>query len=131
MGLATLKFSASINIYGYWRTITEKIVKTNKIPKISLIEKYEWNGILSIFEVFPKGLDDPFSWMSIMWIITRNVKINGRIKCKEKNRIKVLLSTENPPQIQNVIICPKYGIAEIRLVITVAPQSDIWPHGRI
>lgn len=24
---------------------------------------------------------------------------------------------------------PKYGIADIKLVITVAPQKDIWPHG--
>jgi hypothetical protein len=23
-----------------------------------------------------------------------------------------------------------YGIAEIRFVITIAPQKDIWPHGR-
>ena len=53
------------------------------------------------------------------------------MKCKERNRIKVLLSTEKPPQIQNVIICPKYGIAEIRFVITVAPQNDICPQGRI
>lgn len=84
-----------------------------------------------MFKEFPKGLDDPFSWISITWIITKKVKINGRMKCKEKNRIKVLLSTENPPQIQKVIIWPKYGIAEIKLVITVAPQNDIWPHGKI
>lgn len=57
--------------------------------------------------------------------------MKGRIKCKEKNRIKVLLSTENPPQSQKVIIWPKYGIAEIKLVITVAPQNDIWPHGKM
>jgi predicted P-loop ATPase/GTPase len=25
---------------------------------------------------------------------------------------------------------PRYGIAENKLVITVAPQKDIWPHGK-
>jgi hypothetical protein len=25
---------------------------------------------------------------------------------------------------------PKYGIAENKFVITVAPQKDIWPHGK-
>lgn len=44
--------------------------------------------------------------------------------------MSVLLSTENPPQIQYVNVEPKYGIAENKLVITVAPQKDIWPHGK-
>lgn len=59
------------------------------------------------------------------------VKINGKRKWRVKNRIKVLLSTENPPQIQKVIVEPIYGIAEIKFVITVAPQKDIWPQGKI
>jgi hypothetical protein len=37
---------------------------------------------------------------------------------------------ENPPHNHSTIIWPKYGIAERRLVITVAPQNDICPHGR-
>lgn len=36
---------------------------------------------------------------------------------------------ENPPQIHITIVFPIYGIVETRLVITVAPQNDIWPHG--
>lgn len=40
------------------------------------------------------------------------------------------LSTENPPQSHSTRVCPMYGIAEKRLVMTVAPQKDICPHGR-
>jgi len=39
-------------------------------------------------------------------------------------------STENPPQIQVTIIIPHTGIAERRLVMTVAAQKDICPHGK-
>jgi len=52
------------------------------------------------------------------------------MKCKEKNRFNVALLIENPPQIHVTIIWPMYGIVEIRLVITVAPQKDICPQGR-
>jgi hypothetical protein len=37
---------------------------------------------------------------------------------------------ENPPQTHSTIYCPIYGIAEIRFVITIAPQNDICPHGK-
>lgn len=37
---------------------------------------------------------------------------------------------ENPPHNHSTIVCPRYGTAERRLVITVAPQNDICPHGR-
>ena len=47
-----------------------------------------------------------------------------------KNRTNVALSTAKPPQIHCTRVVPKYGIAESRLVITVAPQKDIWPQGR-
>jgi hypothetical protein len=53
--------------------------------------------------------------------------INGRTKWKVKNRVNVALSTANPPQIHWTSICPRYGIAERRLVITVAAQNDICP----
>ena len=39
------------------------------------------------------------------------------------------LSIANPPQIHWTILVPTYGIAERRLVITVAPQKDICPQG--
>jgi len=44
-----------------------------------------------------------------------------------KNRVNVALSTANPPQIHCTNICPKYGIADNKLVITVAAQKDICP----
>jgi len=43
--------------------------------------------------------------------------------------LSVALSTANPPQIHSTSLVPKYGIAENKLVITVAPQNLIWPHG--
>jgi hypothetical protein len=46
------------------------------------------------------------------------------------NQIRVALSTENPAQIHSTRLDPMYGIAESRLVITVAPQNDICPQGR-
>lgn len=36
---------------------------------------------------------------------------------------------ENPPHSHSTIVFPMYGIADRRLVITVAPQKDICPHG--
>ena len=38
--------------------------------------------------------------------------------------------TANPPHIQFTTSVPMLGRAENRLVITVAPQKDICPHGR-
>lgn len=57
--------------------------------------------------------------------MTRAAIINGRIKWNAKNRIRVALSTEKPPQIHSTRVVPMYGIADKRLVITVAPQNDI------
>ena len=62
--------------------------------------------------------------------MTRAVIINGRIKWNAKNRVRVALSTEKPPQIHSTKVVPMYGMADKRLVITVAPQNDIWPQGR-
>jgi hypothetical protein len=44
-----------------------------------------------------------------------------------KKRVKVALSTANPPQIHCTNMLPKYGIADNKLVITVAAQNDICP----
>ena len=44
--------------------------------------------------------------------------------------MRVALSTANPPHNQYTISVPKNGIAENKLVITVAPQNDICPQGR-
>ena len=63
-------------------------------------------------------------------VITAARRINGSRKCKVVNRVRVALLTDGPPQIQVTIVFPTYGMADIRLVITVAPQNDICPHGR-
>ena len=65
-----------------------------------------------------------------MCTIATAINTNGSIKCSAKNRFRVALSTANPPQIHSTSIVPKYGIAENKLVITVAPQNLICPHGR-
>lgn len=81
-------------------------------------------------EFSPVGLLDPVSWRNNRCTSTRAVIINGRMKWKAKNRVRVALSTEKPPQIHSTRVVPIYGIADRRFVITVAPQNDIWPHGR-
>ena len=55
--------------------------------------------------------------------------MNGNKKWKEKNLVRVALPTEYPPHNQKTIWSPTYGMAEKKLVITVAPQKDIWPQG--
>jgi len=44
---------------------------------------------------------------------------------EKKNLFKVALSTENPPHNHSTIAGPAKGIAENKLVITVAPQKLI------
>jgi hypothetical protein len=63
-------------------------------------------------------------------IILRAATTKGNKKCNEKNPTSVGLSTAKPPHIQLTRSSPIYGIAEKRLVITVAPQKDILPHGK-
>jgi len=54
----------------------------------------------------------------------------GTRKCSEKNRLSVGWDTEKFPHNHSTSSFPRMGIAENRLVITVAPQNDICPHGR-
>jgi hypothetical protein len=56
--------------------------------------------------------------------------MKGNTKWIAKKRFSVALSTANPPHIHSTRVLPMYGIAENRLVITVAPQNLICPHGR-
>jgi hypothetical protein len=51
--------------------------------------------------------------------------IKGNKKWNEKNRVNVALSTAKPPHNHCTNSVPTYGIADKRLVITVAPQNDI------
>lgn len=53
----------------------------------------------------------------------------GNRKWNAKNRVRVALSTEKPPQIHSTRVVPTYGTADRRLVMTVAPQNDICPQG--
>lgn len=85
---------------------------------------------MSASDGIPVGLLDPVSWRKSKWTIASAAMINGRIKWKAKNRVRVALSTEKPPQIHSTRFVPIYGIAERRFVMTVAPQNDICPHGR-
>lgn len=85
---------------------------------------------MSIFELKPKGLFDPFLCKKKMCSRVIISIIKGKIKCKEKNRIRVGFLTEKDPHNQKVILFPMYGIDVIRLVMTVAPQNLICPQGR-
>lgn len=129
-GLAGMKLSGSPSMYGF---TSDKIVRAINIimnPTMSLNEKYGWNGILSVFLFNPKGLFDPVWCRNSRWIITIAATINGNKKWKVKNRVRVALSTANPPHTHCTIVVPRYGIADSKFVITVAPQNDICPHGR-
>lgn len=130
IGFAGKKFSGSPNSRGSSRFIMININIRMVIPMRSLIEKYGWNGILSYFLLIPIGLLDPVWCRNNKWIITIAVIINGRRKWSVKNRVRVALLMENPPHNHFTISGPRYGIADSRLVITVAPQNDICPHGR-
>ena len=60
-----------------------------------------------------------------MWIIENADATKGKIKWNEKNRVKVALSTENPPQIHCTRSVPINGIAENKLVITANPTISL------
>lgn len=97
-GLAEIKFSQSPNKKGLVKHNIINIIIIITTPSKSLIEKKGWNEILSELELTPIGLLEPDWWRNNKWIITKADTTKGRRKCKEKNRVKVALSTENPPQ---------------------------------
>lgn len=57
------------------------------------------------------------------------IRIKGRRKWSIKKRLNVAPPTENPPHSHCTIKVPIIGMADTKLVITVAPQKDICPHG--
>lgn len=85
---------------------------------------------MSISELVPRGLLEPSLCSRMICTEDSEMMINGRIKCRAKNRVRVGSLIENPPQSHVVSVIPRYGIAVRRLVITVAAQNDICPHGR-
>ena len=66
---------------------------------------------------------------NIICIILNANNTKGKKKWRLKNRFNVASFTEYPPHNHNTISLPKYGIAVNKLVITVAAQNDICPHG--
>lgn len=121
-GLAGIKFSGSPNTKGFNNTnVVNSIIIKMSVNK-SLIAKYFKKGILSMFIDKPKGLLDPFSCKKKIWKTTKADKIKGMRKWSIKNRVKVPWPIEKPPQSHITIWFPTSGMAEARLVITVAPQ---------
>lgn len=84
---------------------------------------------MSAVKKVPKGEEEPLICSILIWLITKPTSKKGTITCSIKNRFKVELLIENPPQTQKIIILPITGIAVIKLVITVAPHRLIWPQG--
>ena len=128
-GLAGIKFSGSPRSHGIWKEIINKKVKNTINPTKSFNVKYGWNGTLSKLLFSPKGLDDPVEWRNTRWMTENAAITNGNKKCKAKNRVNVAFLTEKPPHSQATIWLPITGIADAKLVITVAPQKDICPQG--
>lgn len=54
----------------------------------------------------PSGFIEPVICKKYKWIITIIKIINGKIKWSEKNRFKVALLMENPPQIHWTMLEP-------------------------
>lgn len=85
---------------------------------------------MSLLEELPKGFEDPVECKKNTWSIAAAANTKGSKKWKEKNRVRVGLSTEKPPHTHNTTEWPIIGKAVIKLVITVAPQNDICPQGK-
>ena len=85
--------------------------------------------MLSILEHMPNGFVDPETCNNNKCKADTPNNNCGNIKCSTKNRLRVGLLTEKPPHIQLTREGPTFGIAPNKLVITVAPQNDIWPQG--
>lgn len=98
-GFAGVKLSGSPNMLGENRASVVKPIIKAANPSKSLYEKYGWNEILSASELIPVGLLEPVSCRNRRWTSVAAATINGSKKWKAKNRVRVALSTEKPPQI--------------------------------
>jgi len=128
-GFAGLKFSGSPMSKGNINEIVIKKISINIALKESFEEKKGWKDILSMFLFIPIGFLDPDICKDIRWRIKIAKIKNGIKKCSIKNRFSVAFLTEKPPHNHSTISFPIYGIADTRLVMTVAPQNDICPQG--
>jgi len=129
IGLAGIKFSGSVDIYGDTQIININMASIKTALTRSFLVKKGWKLILSLSILILIGLDEPVEWRRKMCVKVIAAITKGKRKWNEKNRIKVGAFTENPPHNQLTIIWPQIGIADIRLVITVAAQNDICPQG--
>lgn len=68
-GLAGVKLSGSLKMYGSFRVRIVNIMMMIANPTKSFTVKYGWNGILSVFLFNPKGLFDPVWCRNRRWII--------------------------------------------------------------
>lgn len=57
-------------------------------------------------EFRPRGLFEPVSCRKSRWSIVMAATMKGRRKWKAKKRVRVALSTENPPQIHWTSVPP-------------------------
>ena len=89
--------SGSLSIYGSFRVKNVSAISVIVNPKTSLVVKYGWKGILSVFLFNPNGLFDPVWCRNKRWINTIAAITNGIRKCSAKNRVRVALSTAKPP----------------------------------
>ena len=114
---------------GPWKHTPKNKTKNSLNPKASLIVKQGWKGDLSKSPLNPNGFDEPVSCRKSKCTPLSAAIKNGSKKWREKNRVRVAFPTANPPHNQNTISSPTRGTAEAKLVMTVAPQKDICPHG--
>ncbi len=108
---------------------TLKSTMINKAGVVSFTKKYGKNDILSWLVLVPVGFDDPELCRSIKCTTTKATITMGTMKCRENIRFRVGWDTEKSPHNHINKISPTYGIEDSILVITVAPQYDICPHG--
>ena len=81
-------------------------------------------------DLHPKGLFEPILCKKIMCNIIRPNTRKGIIKWRQKKRLTVIVLTLLEPQIILTISPPKTGTSLNKLVITDAPQYDIWFIGK-
>jgi len=88
-GLARLKFSTSPRRFG---NTEDNVISDTMQIRMYIKSLFVINGlnlILSKFVLVVCGFEEPFSWRKIKCtIIIMNI-INGRRKCREKNRFSV------------------------------------------
>lgn len=125
-----MRFSTSPRASGFFEIRSLSEITRTIIGRESFRRNLGVNLILSRFEWLWCGEEDPVSCRAIRCTRAIAAMAIGTIKCREKNRFNVGWDTEKFPHIHWTRSFPTSGIAEKMLVITVAPQNDICPHGR-